>query len=312
MGVTGGRVLVLGATGFLGQAVCRLLKSQGIDPIVSSLSLGTDLRDAQATQRFFETNKPAYVLNCAAFVGGIQFCLERPTEIFDNNLKMTLSVLNACRVSGVKRLVNPIANCAYPGDAEVYRESEFWDGPLHDSVFVYGMARKMSYVGAVAYRQQHGLDTVNLIFPNMYGPGDHFEPVRSHALGALIHKMCVAKDTGAAEVVVWGTGAPVREWLFVDEGAEAIVRAMEIPKQEQPLNIGVGDGVSIRDLAETIRSVVGFKGQLVFDKSKPDGAPRKVMDGSLGAKVFGWKPSVPLVRGIELSVAAYRARTAHA
>ncbi|HEY4119397.1 MAG TPA: NAD-dependent epimerase/dehydratase family protein, partial [Byssovorax sp.] len=235
-------ILVTGATGFLGKRVRRLLTARALEHTATSLSLGVDLRDPAAADALFRDVKPAAVLHCAAYVGGIGFGLEHPAEMFRNNLFMTLNLLEACRAHGVRRLVNPIANCAYPARLSLFREDELWDGPLHESVLVYGFARKASWVGAYAYEKQYGVDSVNLILSNMYGPEDHFEEVRSHALGALVMKMLRARDEGLPTVTVWGTGSPVREWLYVDDGAEAMVRGLDAKRTLDPVNVGVGEG----------------------------------------------------------------------
>ena len=300
------RILVLGATGFVGKAVCRLLRERGVEPLETSLSMGVDLRDAAQTSVLFSRTRPKAVINCAAYVGGIEFGLRHPAEIFRNNLLMTINIQEACKEFHVERLVNPISNCSYPAKATLFRENEFWDGPLDDSVLVYGMARKMSWVAAWAYQRQYGTDTVNLILSNMYGPGDHFDPVRSHALGALIRKMVEAKEQPQPTVTIWGTGKPVREWLYVDDGAEALIRALTIQPYVGPINIGVGKGISVIDLAHLIKEAVGYQCELVLDPSKQDGAAYKTVDGSLGAKLLGWRPQTSLRDGIEKTVASYR------
>lgn len=298
-------ILVTGATGFLGKRVCRKLEAQGRQYVKTSLTLGLDLRDKDATLSFFEATKPAFVLNCAAFVGGIQFGYKYPVDLFQNNLQMTLNLLEAARLTGVGRIVNPISNCAYPGKATLFKEEEFWDGALHESVMVYGFVRKAFWVGSWAYAKQYGQDIVNIILSNMYGPEDHFEEVRSHALGALIMKIAEAKARQRPEVVVWGSGKPVREWLYVDDGAEAMVRAMDIPKAEDPINIGVGKGISVIDLAQMIKELVGYEGKLVLDTQKPDGAPYKTVDGSRGEEIFRWAPQTNLREGIQNAISWY-------
>jgi GDP-L-fucose synthase len=245
------------------------------------------------------------VLNCAAYVGGIQFGYKHSAELFHNNLHMTLNLLEAANTFQTKRLVNPISNCAYPGAATLFREDEFWDGPLHESVMVYGSVRKASWIGSWAYAKQHGLDVINLILSNMYGPGDHFDEERSHALGALIMKIVRAKYQRLPEVVIWGSGIPVREWLHVDDGAEAMVRAIEVASNTNPINIGVGKGISIIEMAELIKDLVGYQGKLVLDPSKPDGAPYKTVDGSLGEDHFGWRPKRNLKAGIADTIKWY-------
>jgi GDP-L-fucose synthase len=264
-----------------------------------------DLRDKSSAIDFFEKIRPSYVLNCAAFVGGIQFGLKYPAELFSNNLQMTLNLLEACKITKVKRIVNPISNCSYPGHAEYFKEESYWDGPLHESVMVYGFARKASWMGGWAYAKQYGLDSLNLIFSNMYGPEDHFEEERSHALGALIMKFSEAKKKGLHEVVVWGSGKPIREWLHVDDAAEAMIRAINVKKTLEIINVGVGKGISIFDMAHLIKDCVGYHGRVVFDRSKPDGALCKTMDGSHGAAVLGWEPAVDFKQGVKETIQWY-------
>ena len=298
-------ILVTGATGFLGKRICRKLEEYGLPYTKTSLSLGVDLRNSEETQTLFAEIRPEYVLHCAAYVGGIQFGLKHSAELFRNNMLMCIHLLEACQKYGVKRLVNPISNCAYPSKARLFQESEFWDGPLDESVQFYGITRKMSYMGALAYQKQYGLDTINLILSNMYGPEDHFEEERSHALGALIMKMVRAKEESAASVTVWGTGNPVREWLYVDDGAEAMIRALKIQPYPDIINIGVASGISIRELAEMIQRLVGYTGELHYDISKIDGAPYKTVNGQMGETLLSWRPEISLEKGIQETIAWY-------
>jgi GDP-L-fucose synthase len=219
---------------------------------------------------------------------------------------MTLNLLNAARSVGVGRIVNPISNCAYPGRATLFKEDEFWDGPLHDSVLVYGFVRKASWVGSWAYAKQFGLDVLNLVLSNMYGPEDHFDEERSHALGALIMKIVHAHHASLPEVSVWGSGSPVREWLHIDDAAEAMIRGLDVTATVEPVNIGLGRGIAIRDLAELIRQNVGYTGRFIFDSNKPEGAPYKTVDGSRGAALLGWSPSRDFTQGIRETINWYK------
>ncbi len=298
-------ILVLGATGFLGKRVCKLLESQNTEFERTSLSLGLDLRDQSATLSHFKKIKPQYILNCASFVGGIQFGYKYPADLYKNNSEMINNLFFAAKEVGVQRVVNPISNCVYPAAATLFKEEEIWDGPLHESVLVYGLIRKASWLASWAYSKQHNLDTVNIVLSNMYGPEDHFEEERSHALGALIMKIVKAKRENLNQVIVWGTGSPVREWLHVDDGAVAMIKAMGIEPNANFINIGVASGISIRDLAEMIKSIVGYRGDLFFDTSKPDGAAYKTVDGSRGAKLLGWQPTLDLRSGIVSTIEWY-------
>jgi len=301
------RVLVLGATGFVGAWVVKKLSQfePEAEIVKASLSLGTDLRDWDQTMDLFRKTRPDYVINCAAFVGGIQYGYKYPSDLFTHNLRMIVNIFDACGKIGVRRLVQPISNCAYPESETYFQERAFWNGRLHESVQVYGMTRKIMWTGAWAYAKQHGLDTISLIVSNMYGPGDHFQAERSHALGAMIKRIVDAKEESRKRVVIWGSGRPVREWLYVEDGAEALVRGLHIAAHIDIINIGTGQGISVRDLAFTIRELVGWDGDFDFDTSRPDGAPHKTVDGSKGERLLSWKPSTDLREGIRKTVAHY-------
>lgn len=300
------KVFVPGGTGFFGQRVVKRLEAEQIDYLSLSYRNGVDFRDLPQTKAIFEKEKFNAVINCAAFVGGIQFGYEKPAEIFYNNILMSTYLMEAAHQTGVKRFINPISNCSYPAHlTKDFKENEWWSGPLHESVLVYGFVRKASWVQSWAYCKQYGFETINLILPNMYGPGDHFDEKRSHALDALIMKFVEAKKKSFPSVTVWGTGKPVREWLYVDDGAEAVVKALEIEPTIDPINVGVGKGISILELAKLIRDAVGYKGEIVMDQSKPDGAPYKIMNTELMQKVLNWAPQTSLRDGIKKTVEWY-------
>ena len=298
-------ILVLGATGFLGKHVCEKLEQSGQAFTPSSKSLGIDLREYDQTLKLFSDVKPDVILNCASYVGGIQFGYKHPAELFSNNLRMNVNILEAVKETGIERIVNPISNCVYPAEATLFKEDEIWDGPMHDSVLVYGFVRKAFWIGSWAYHKQYGLDIVNLVLSNMYGPNDHFEAERSHALGALIMKFVTAKRNNDQYVDVWGSGTPVREWLHVDDGAEAMIRAIDKPPFVDFINVGVAEGISIIDMAEMIKKYVGYEGEIKLDPSKPDGAKYKTVDGTRGEKYLGWKPQVPFEQGVRETIEWY-------
>ena len=299
-------ILIAGGNGFLGRRVVRKLEEKDTNIVSLSLRDGIDFRDFKQTKELFEKEKFDAVINCAAFVGGIQFGYEKPGEIFYNNILLSTYLMEASRLTNVKRFINPISNCSYPGHlTRNFKEEEWWDGPLDESVMVYGFVRKVSWVQSWAYYKQYNFETINLILPNMYGPGDYFEEKRSHALGALIMKFVEAKRKNQPEVIVWGSGKPVREWLYVDDGTEVLMRALDIEPTIDPINVGVGKGISILELAQLIREVVGYKGEITLDESKPDGAPYKTMDNSRLRKSFNWVPPTSLRAGIEKTVEWY-------
>lgn len=306
------KILVTGATGFLGKRVVKKLRERGEDPILTALSLGVDLRDYTQTINFFEHHQPEVLLNCASFVGGIQFGYKYPADLFENNLLMNVNLLRAARETGIKRIVNPISNCVYPAQATLFKEEEIWDGPMHESVLVYGFVRKAFWVGSWANNKQHGMDIVNIVLSNMYGPEDHFEEERSHALGALIMKFVEAKRSNAPFVNVWGSGTPVREWLHVDDGAEAMIRSIQMPATTDFINIGVANGISIIEMCQLIKKLTGYEGDIKLDPSKPDGAPYKTVDGSKGEALLGWKPSKPFEEGVAEAIEWYEKNYAYA
>lgn len=300
------KIFVPGGNGFLGSRVAKNLKEKHIDIVSLSLRDGIDFRDFGQTKKLFENERFDAVINCAAFVGGIQFGYEKPGEIFYNNVLMSTALMEAARLTNVKRFVNPISNCSYPEHlAKDFTEDEWWNGPLHESVLVYGFVRKASWVQSWAYYKQYGFEAINLILPNMYGPGDHFEETRSHALGALIMKFVEAERKKQPKVVVWGTGKPIREWLYADDAVEALIKALEIDFVIEPINVGVGKGISILELAQLIKEISGYKGEIILDKSKPDGAPYKTMNNDRLKKIFNWVPPTSLREGIKKTVEWY-------
>lgn len=298
-------ILVLGSTGFLGKSVVKKLKEEKKEFYETSFRMDVDLRDFNAVEKLYKSVNPQIIINCASYVGGIQFGLKNEANIFLNNLKMITNIYEVSLNHSISKIINPISNCVYPSQSSFFKVDEIWDGPLHSSVFVYGMVRKMLLVASQAFKSQHGLTTTNLIFSNMYGPGDHFDEFRSHALGALIKKIVEAKKNMSENVIVWGSGKPVREWLYVEDAAEAMVRAVNLEESIEPINVGVGKGISIKDLSELIKNLVGYKGELVFDISKTDGASFKTVDGTSGNKYFNWSPSTNFMEGLRETINWY-------
>lgn len=299
---TRGRVVVLGGTGFLGSQVAAAFRRRGYEVDVCSRATGVDAREEGALTQFVESAGASVLVNCAHHGGGIGYNAHRPLSIFEDNLLIGFQAVRAALSTRDRKLVNILGNSSYPGSANVYRESAWWDGPLDPSVVASALPRKAQWVHAWARQQESGLSSIHLVLPNLYGPGDHVEPERSHALMALVRKILEAKRLGLRQVEIWGTGTAVREWLYVEDAADGIVRATEEYERLELLNLGRGEGCSVRELAETIRDLAGWEGEFVFDRSRPDGAPRKIFDVSRMEALLDWKPPTGLREGIRKTI----------
>ncbi len=299
------KIVVAGGTGFLGQPLCESLRRRGHEVSVCSRSTGVDIREFAQIDRFLEAAQPDMIINAAAHVGGIAYNAQRPVAIYEDNLVIGLNLVKAA-AGRTGKFVNIMPNCTYPGVAEVYSEQGWWDGPMDDTVLTYGMPRKALWVQTWAYAQEGRLRSIHIVLPNLYGPRDHFDPVRSHALGALIRKIVDAHLEGRDVVQIWGTGSPVREWMYVEDAAEGIAEAAETYEEIGILNLGWGRGWTIREIAEHIQRAVGWRGRFEYDPARPDGAPRKVLDVSRLHAALQWRPQVDLDEGIRRTVEWYR------
>jgi len=292
------KVVVAGHRGLVGSAICRALEQAGFTSIIVRSRHETDLRDRGAVDRFFEETQPEYVFLAAAKVGGILANSTRPAEFIFDNLAIELNVIDAAYRHGVRKLQFLGSSCIYPKFAEQpIREESLLQGPLEPTNEWYSVAKIAGIKLCQAYRLQHGFRAISLMPTNLYGPGDNFDLESSHVAPALIRKFHEARQGGRPEVVVWGTGTPRRELLHVDDLASAALLLMEIYDDPQILNVGTGEDVTIRELAEIVRAVVGYEGRLVFDASKPDGTPRKQLDVSR-LRALGWAPKIKLQEGI--------------
>ena len=296
------RVLVTGGGGFLGSHLVERLEARG-DEVVAARRRDYDLTLARDAARLFEDAQPELVFHLAAEVGGIGANRANPGRFWYANLMMGAHVLEQSRLHGVGKLVIAGTVCAYPKHTPVpFREEELWNGYPEETNAPYGVAKKSVLVGAQAYREQYGLDTVFLLPANLYGPGDNFDLETSHAVAALIRKMLSGED----EVVLWGDGSPTREWLYVDDCAEALVLAADRFSGPEPVNVGTGQEISIRELAELIAELTGFEGRITWDTSMPNGQPRRSLDTSRARELFGFEARTPLREGLERTVAWYR------
>ena len=278
------RVIVTGGAGFLGSAVCAQLEKHKPASIVVPRSHLCDLREQWEVRDLMRTTKPDVVIHLAAVVGGIQANRENPGRYFYDNAIMGLHLMEEARLANVKKFVVAGTICAYPKFTPVpFKESDLWSGYPEETNAPYGLAKKMLMVQAQAYRAQYGFNAISLLPVNLYGPGDNFDPRTSHVIPALIRKTLEAQQQGQSHIDVWGTGKASREFLFVRDAARAIVMATQSYESAEPVNIGSGREVSIRELAETICELCDYPGAIHWDKDKPDGQPRRCLDVTTSA-----------------------------
>jgi len=292
------RIYVAGHRGLVGSAIWRELQRQGFDNLIGHTRQEVNLLDADAVQKFFAGTKPEFVFIAAAKVGGIYANDTQPASFLFENLQIQNNLIHAAWQTGVRKLLFLGSSCIYPKLApQPLKEEYLLTGPLEPTNEWYAVAKIAGIKLCQACRRQHGCDFISAMPTNMYGPNDNYDLQTSHVLPALLRKFHEAKQTGAAAVTCWGTGAPLREFLYADDLANACVFLMQKYSEEQFINVGFGSDISIRQLAELIKHVVGFAGDIVWDASKPDGTPRKLMDSS---RLFalGWRPKVDLETGI--------------
>jgi GDP-L-fucose synthase len=303
------RICVTGGAGFLGQAVVKKLIERGAQEanIFIPRSSQYDLVDGDAIERLLNDSQPDIIIHLAAQVGGIGANREHPAEFFYNNLMMGVQLLHKAWQQGVGKFVAVGTICAYPKYTPVpFKEEELWNGYPEETNAPYGLAKKMLLVQSQAYRDQYGYNSIYLLPVNLYGPGDNFDPASSHVIPALIKKCVDAQAVGEEEIVVWGDGSPTREFLYVDDAAEGILLAAEHYDDSEPVNLGSGMEISIKDLVETIAKATGFEGKLVWDTSKPNGQPRRCLDTTRAREWFGFEAQMPFDEGLKRTVAWYR------
>lgn len=300
------KIYVAGHNGLVGSAIVRNLLQNGYKNIIYKSSKELDLRNQSAVNLFFENEKPDYVFLAAAKVGGILANNSFPAEFIYDNLMIESNIINAAYLNNVKKLLFLGSSCIYPKKAQQpIREEYLLTGPLEPTNEAYALAKISGIALCKFYRRQYGCDFISAMPTNLYGINDNFDLNSSHVLPALIRKFHEAKMESKNEVVIWGTGAPLREFLFVDDLADALLVLMKKYSDEMHINVGTGEDISIADLAQTIKTVVGFNGNIVYDKSKPDGTPRKLLDVSR-INALGWKHKTSLVDGIEKVYSWYK------
>lgn len=301
------KVLVTGGAGFLGKVVTRRLKDRGPGRIFIPTIEEFDLTKESSIIRLYEQENPDIVIHLAAVVGGIGANRENPGKFFYDNLIMGVQLMEFARQFKVKKFVALGTICCYPKFTPVpFKEDDLWNGYPEETNAPYGLAKKMLLVQSQAYRQQYGFDSVFLMPVNLYGPGDNFDPKSSHVIPALIRKCCEAIQDNKEEIVVWGTGKATREFLYVDDAAEAILLATEKYNKPEPINIGAGFEIKIKDLVELIAKLTGFKGKILWDQSKPDGQPRRCLDVTRAYQEFGFKASTSFEAGLKATIDWYK------
>ncbi len=301
------RVVVTGGAGFLGSVVVAVLRQWGGERIFIPRSREYDLTDPDAVRRLYRDARPDLVIHLAARVGGIGANRANPGRFFYDNLMMGVQLIEEGRKAGLPKLVAVGTICSYPKFAPVpFREEDLWNGYPEETNAPYGLAKKMLLVQSQAYRQQYGFNSVVLFPVNLYGPNDNFDLESSHVIPAMIRKIDRAIARGDAEVELWGDGSPTREFLYVDDAAEAILQAAESYDQSEPINVGSGKEISIRDLASTIARLMDYRGSFRYDASKPNGQPRRRLDVTRAKKWLGWSARTSLEEGLRHTIEWWR------
>jgi GDP-L-fucose synthase len=299
-------IMVTGGSGFLGKHVANLLEKRGYSNIFVPRSKEYDLTKFESVKRVYEDAKPDIVIHLAAKVGGIGANMKNPGSFFYDNLMMGVQLIEQGRLFGIEKFVALGTICAYPKFTDIpFKEENLWNGYPEETNAPYGLAKKMLLVQSQAYRQQYEFNSVFLLPVNLYGPGDNFDPESSHVIPALIKKVFDAKEKGQGYIEVWGTGKATREFLYVEDAAEGIVLATEKYNKSMPVNLGAGFEVSIKDLIEIISNIMGFKGDIHWDTSKPDGQPRRCLDTSKAIKEFGFKAKTGFQEGLKNTIDWY-------
>jgi len=301
------RIVVSGGSGFLGSAVCRTLRQRGCGQILVPRRKDYDLTREANVERMVRDMVPQVIIHLAAVVGGIGANMKRPGKFFYDNLKMGLELMEQARRHGVEKFVAIGTICAYPKHTPVpFREEDLWNGYPEETNAPYGLAKKMMLVQAHAYRAEYGFHAIYLLPVNLYGPGDNFAPDSSHVIPALIRKCEEARRRGDDAVEVWGTGKASREFLYVDDAAEGIVLATERYDHPDPVNLGTHREITIRELAQTIKRLTGFTGELRWDASKPDGQPRRCLDTTRAKQAFGFEARTDFEDGLRRTIGYFR------
>ena len=302
-------MLVTGGAGFLGTVVCERLRERGAGELIVPRRADHDLTDPTAVREVLATTRPDIVVHLAAEVGGIGANRANPGRFFYANMAMGLNVIEQSRLAGVEKFVQVGTVCSYPKYTPVpFREEHLWDGYPEETNAPYGIAKKACIVMLQGYRKQYGFPGISLMPTNLYGPRDNFDPDSSHVIPALVRRCEAARERGAPSITCWGTGSASREFLYVEDCGEAIVAAIELYDAPEPVNIaGSRNEITIRDLVRLVAAATGFSGEVHWDPTKPDGQPRRVIDGTRARQAFGFEPWTPFEEGLRRTVEWFRA-----
>ncbi|MFZ4721543.1 MAG: GDP-L-fucose synthase family protein [Phycisphaerales bacterium] len=309
--LSGKRIVVTGGAGFLGQAVCERLRALGAAEVTVPRRAQYDLTTEEAAERLYRDARPQVVMHLAAEVGGIGANMANPGRYFFANMAMALHLIEGARRHGIERFVQTGTICAYPKFTPVpFREADLWNGYPEETNAPYGVAKKAALVMLDAYRRQYGLKSAYLLPVNLYGPRDNFDLQTSHVIPALIRKCVEARKAGADHITCWGTGAASREFLYVDDAADGLVRAAEVMDEPTPINLGTGMEITIRDLVALVAMLCGFHGEIRWDSSKPDGQPRRCLDTARAESLLGWKARIGFEEGLRRTIEWFEAQRA--
>jgi GDP-L-fucose synthase len=301
------KILLTGGSGFLGRHVLSALQAEGAREVMVPRKTQYDLTQEEAVARVYRDYRPDVVIHLAAIVGGIGANREKPGQFLYDNLMMGTQLMEYARRSGVEKFVGIGTICSYPKLTPVpFREDDLWSGYPEETNAPYGLAKKMLLVQGQAYRAQYGFNAIHLLPVNLYGPGDNFDPASSHVIPALMLKCQEAIERGASEIVCWGDGSPTREFLYVEDCAEALVAATRLYDGPEPVNVGAGFEISIRDLSELIADLMSFEGEIRWDVTKPNGQPRRCLDVSRAREAFGFQAKTDFGAGLEKTVLWFR------
>ena len=281
------KILILGSTGFIGKNLKKRLIDDNFDVYTAERSSGIDVRDYTQIYAIINKIKPKVIYNLASHGGSVHYVRTRAADVYYDNVQMALNLYRAVNeIDKDIKIIQPFSNCSYPGTSNLQKEEEWLNGDVHPSVFSFGNSKRSIFYLSKCYKEQYGIRSVNILFPNTYGPGDSEDPNHTHALNGMIIRMLAAKENGDKEFIVWGTGSPIREWAYIDDFVDVLVKCLEIDGLEYPVNMGQSKGYSIKESANLIKSACGFEGEITFDTSYRDGDPMKVVDGTKFNKVF--------------------------